>query len=121
MMIELEKWEYDLIDLVSTENCTNYNVIEKDGKWYIDKYILMCALEETQDYRRYAEEKVIELDKALNSDCFDELIDRLLRAEGSLLKAKKIIKELQDNLEIATSIFNEDQWDRVYEEGFTNE
>lgn len=131
MIIELEKWEYDLIELVSSENCTNYNVKEKDGKWYIDKYSLMTALEETQDYRRYAEGKVFELDRALNSDSSDELIDRLLRAEGSLQRAKKRIKELEENLkrfkelekylEIATSTWNEDQWDRAFEEGFTNE
>jgi hypothetical protein len=121
MIIELEKWEYDLIKLVSDENCTDYEVKEKDGKWYIDKYSLMCALDETQEYRRYAESKVIELDRALNSYNYDELLDRYLRAEGSLVRAKKKIEELKTNLEIATSVFNEDHWDRAYEEGFTNE
>ena len=117
-MIELEKWEYELMDKISSENCTDYNIKEEDGKHYIDKYDLMTALEETQDYREYADEKVIELSRVIDSDQLDELVDRCLRAEGSYRKAKKRIKELEENIEVLTGTFNEDYWDKAFERGY---
>ena len=67
-MIPLKEWEYSLITRIEKENCTTYGIREIDGDYYIKTDDLMCLIDETQDYRDYAEEQLIELNKILNND-----------------------------------------------------
>ena len=65
-MIPLKEWEYSLITRIEKENCTTYGIREIDGDYYIKTDDLMCLIDETQDYRDYAEEQLIELNDKLN-------------------------------------------------------
>lgn len=67
-MIPLEDWEYKLLDKISSENSTDYNIKMIDNEYYIKKYDLMSLIEDTQDNREYAEEKVKELSNAMEED-----------------------------------------------------
>lgn len=127
-MILLKEWELSLLRRIEESNMTNYDIKEIDGEYYIKQEDLFNLIDETQDNRDYAEQKVFELDRALNSESTDELIDKSIRAEGSLLSVKKKIKELEEQIENlkyendvlknkALSQCNEDALDRLIEEG----
>ena len=60
-MIPLKDWQYQLLEKVSKENMTDYEIIEIKGNYYISYDAILDALDETQSYREYAEEKVKEL------------------------------------------------------------
>ena len=65
-MIPLKEWEYSLITRIEKENCTTYGIREIDGDYYIKTDDLMSLIDETQEYRTYAEEKVVELTSKIN-------------------------------------------------------
>lgn len=65
-MIPLKEWEYSLITRIEKENCTTYGIREIDGDYYIKTDDLMSLIDETQEYRDYAEEQIIELNNKLN-------------------------------------------------------
>ena len=71
-MIELTQKEAELLMKLEKENSTDYNIIkvhriDKDIYYiYVDS--LIVCLEETQDYREYAEMKVKELANVIEGD-----------------------------------------------------
>jgi len=67
-MIELDDWDYKLLEKISNENYTDYNIKIIDNEYYIKKDDLMTLIEETQHYREYAEEKVKELCNSMEED-----------------------------------------------------
>ena len=60
-MIELNEDDIKLLQKVEQANSTDYGIVEIKSKYYINSDDLLVCLEETQDYREYAEEKVKEL------------------------------------------------------------
>jgi len=66
MMIALNEWQFNLIKKLEKENCSNYEMREIKGDFYITIDDLMDALDETQNYRQYAEEKIAELSDKIN-------------------------------------------------------
>lgn len=67
-MIALDEWDYKLLEKISNENYTDYNIKVIDDEYYIKKDDLMSLIEETQHYREYAEEKVKELCNSIEED-----------------------------------------------------
>lgn len=67
-MIELDDWDYKLLEKISNENYTDYNIKIIDNEYYIKKDDLMTLIQETQNYREYAEEKVKELCNSMEED-----------------------------------------------------
>lgn len=65
-MIPLKEWELSLLRRIEDSNMTTYGIREIDGDYYIKTDDLMCLIDETQDYRDYAEEQLIELNNKLN-------------------------------------------------------
>ena len=65
-MIPLKEWELSLLRRIEESNMTTYGIREIDGDYYIKTDDLMCLIDETQDYRDYAEEQLIELNNKLN-------------------------------------------------------
>lgn len=117
-MIPLKEWQLNLIKRLEKENSSDYDVEEIDADYFIRIDDLLDALDETQDYRQYAKDKVVELSNALNSsDYYDDTLDRLIRTEGSLRKAKERIKELEEKLEQIQNMLDEDDYDRLAMEG----
>lgn len=66
MMIALNEWQYSLLTRIEKENCTDYEIKEIGGDYYISLDNILDALDETQNYREYAEEQLIELNDKLN-------------------------------------------------------
>ena len=120
-MIPLKEWEYSLITRIEKENCTTYGIREIDGDYYIKTDDLMSLIDETQDYRDYAEEQIIELNNKLN-DMPDVEVNSLqlstvkalneLRIENDKLKQEnEILRREVEN------VCNEDMLDRLNMEG----
>ena len=65
-MIPLKEWELSLLRRIEESNMTTYGIREIDGDYYIKTDDLMSLIDETQDYRDYAEEQLIELNNKLN-------------------------------------------------------
>ena len=121
MMIALNEWQYSLLTRIEKENCTTYGIREIDGDYYIKTDDLMSLIDETQDYRDYAEEQIIELNNKLN-DMPDVEVNSLqlstvkalneLRIENDKLKQEnEILRREVEN------VCNEDMLDRLNMEG----
>jgi len=67
-VIELDEDDIKLLREVEQANSTDYGIVEIKGKKYINSDDLLVCLEETQDYREYAEEKVKELCNSIEED-----------------------------------------------------
>lgn len=65
-MIELEEHNLNLIRRLERNNYKNYHIKEIDGSCYIRLWDLISCLEDTEDSRDYAEEKVVELTNKIN-------------------------------------------------------
>ena len=65
-MIELEEHNLNLIRRLERNNYKNYHIKEIDGSCYIRLWDLISCLEDTEDNRDDAEEKVVELTNKIN-------------------------------------------------------
>lgn len=127
-MIPLKEWEYSLITRIEKENCTTYGIREIDGDYYIKTDDLMSLIDETQEYRNYAEEQIIELNNKIN-DMPDVEVNSLqlstvkalneLHVKYDELESK--YKDLEEENKILRNetlrYCNEDDLDRLFFEG----
>ena len=127
-MIPLKEWEYSLITRIEKENCTTYGIREIDGDYYIKTDDLMSLIDETQDYRDYAEEQLIELNNKINDmpdvevnslqlstvKALNELHVKYDELESKYKDLKEENKILRDN---ALMYSNEDMLDKLAFEG----
>lgn len=120
-MIELEEHNLNLIRRLERNNYKNYHIKEIDGSCYIRLWDLISCLEDTEDSRDYAEEKVVELTNKIN-----EMPD--IEANSLQLSTIKTLNELRienDKLKQENEILrdkaimycNEDDLDRLAFEG----
>lgn len=121
MMIALNEWQYSLLTRIEKENCTNYEIKEIGGDYYISLDNLFGALDETQNYREYAEEQLIQLNDKLN-DMPDVEVNSLqlstIKALNELhIKYEELENENKKLKEEIERTFNEDDYDRLIEEG----
>ena len=127
-MIPLKEWEYSLITRIEKENCTTYGIREIDGDYYIKTDDLMSLIDETQEYRDYAEEQIIELNNKLN-DMPDVEVNSLQLSTVKALNELHIkydeleskYKDLEEENKILKNetlrYCNEDDLDRLIFEG----
>jgi membrane-associated HD superfamily phosphohydrolase len=121
MMIALNEWQYSLLTRIEKENCTDYGIKEIGGDYYISLDTILEALDETQNYREYAEEQLIQLNDKLN-DMPDVEVNSL---QLSTVKALNELRIENDNLKQENetlrreveNICNEDMLDRLNMEG----
>lgn len=121
MMIALNEWQYNLLRKLEKENCSNYEMREIKGDFYITIDDLMDALDETQNYRQYAEEKVVELSDKINDipnvEC-DSLQLSTIKALNELRIENDNLKQENETLRREVeNICNEDMLDRLNMEG----
>ena len=120
-MIELKEWQYKLIQRLSNENDKRYEILEFKGTYYINSDELMEILDDTQNNREYAEEKLVEL-----SDEFDKFKERKednipglqksLQRELNRLKEEN--DELKETLDHIQGTFTEDDFDDLLANGY---
>lgn len=112
MLIKLKEIDYKLIRRIEKANSTSYGILEIQGDYYINADELFSLIDDIQDNREYAEEKVIDLTEELNSrpeiDSYTMSIHDTMR---DLEEENKILRK-----EIAR-VCNEDMLDRLAFEG----
>ena len=111
-----EKW-ISLIKKLEKENFRKYEIIEYNDRYYIVAEDLLWCLDDTQDSRENAEEKL--------KDVVDDYDSRKEENSNSLQlsttkKLNELINEnieLKKELEFIRSTFSEEDYDRTREEG----
>lgn len=116
MMVELTDRYVRLIRKLEKENDSYYKIAVVNDQYYIDVGTLLDVLDDTQDNREYAEEKLEELN--------DELMSRPEEANSlqltTMIEVKRLKEEndkLRTKIEAIQSTLNEDDYDRLAEEG----
>lgn len=118
-MIELEEYNLNLIRRLEKNNYKDYHIKEIDGSSYIRVWDLISCLEDTEDNRDYAEEKVVELTNKINEMPDVEANSLQLSTIKVLNELKAENEELKDTLERIQNTLDEDDYDRLREEGIT--
>lgn len=127
-MIELEEHNLNLIRRLERNNYKNYHIKEIDGSYYIRLWDLISCLEDTEDSRDYAEEKVVELTNKINEMPDVEAnslqlstiktLNELHVKYGELEEKYKDLKEENEILRNKAIMYcNEDDLDRLVFEG----
>lgn len=116
-MILLNEWQYRLLTRIEKENCTTYSIREIDGDYYIKVDDLMSLIDETQDYRTYAEEKVVELTNKISEMPDVEANSLQLSTIKKLNEIRIENDELKKTIERIESTLNEDDYDKLAREG----
>lgn len=116
MMIELTDRYLRLIRKLEKANSRYYKIAVVNDRYYIDVDTLLDALDDTEDNREYAEEKLEELN--------DELMSRPEEANSLQLTTMIEVKRLkEENDELRTKIetiqctLDEDDYDKLAMEG----
>lgn len=113
-MIELKERYYRLIKKLEKDNCSKYKVYEIDDRYYIDVDTLLDVLDDTEDNRVYAEEKVKEV-------CED--YDTRIKENGNslqLITIEELNRVKEENIILRRELMNvcnEDSYDRLAFEG----
>lgn len=116
MMIELTDRYLRLIRKLEKTNSRYYKIAVVNDRYYIDIDTLLDALDDTQDNREYAEEKLEELN--------DELMSRPEEANSlqltTMIEAKRLKEEndeLRTKIEAIQCTLDEDDYDKLAMEG----
>lgn len=119
MLIELKENDYKLIRKIESANSTSYGVLEVQGNYYINVNDIFSLIDDIQDNREYAEEKVIDLTKELNNR--PEIDSYTMSIHNTLQDLKEENENLKEENEIlrnkALFYCNEDMLDRLAFEG----
>ena len=119
MLIELKENDYKLIRKIESANSTSYRVLEVQGNYYINANDLFSLIDDIQDNREYAEEKVIDLTEELNNR--PEIDSYTMSIHNTLQDLKEENENLKDENKIlrnqALFYCNEDMLDRLAMEG----
>lgn len=116
-MIRLDEWDLNLIRRIEKKNYKDYKVRTIEGEDYIRKDDLISLIEDLEDNRDYAEEKIVDM-----ANQIDEIKhERMGGLEwGKSKKLERLIKEneeLKQKIERIESTLNEDDYDRLAMEG----
>lgn len=120
-MIELTEMDYNLIKRIEKANMSDYNIMDIKDHYYINIEDLFNCLSETQDYRDYAEEHLIEVAEEYDKkhdDHIPTLDKRYIDEINKLKEENEYIKEENEILrDKALMVCNEDDIDRLNFEG----
>lgn len=117
-MIELKEWDYNLIKRIEKANLTDYGVIEIRGNYYIEPDDLFVMIDDIEDQRDYAENRIKDLCEEIDKkeDEYIPTTDKHYIDKIKQLEDK--VKEQAEKLEILTGMMNEDDYDKAFERGF---
>lgn len=96
-MIELKEWQYKLIQRLKEDNYKHYEIIEVKGNYYVSSNELLEILDDTENCREYAEEKLIMLSDEFNKYKEREQ-DNIPGLEKSLQREVNRLKDENDKL-----------------------
>lgn len=116
MMIELTDRYLRLIRKLEKANSRYYKIAVVNDRYYIDVDTLLDALDDTQDNREYAEEKLEELNVELMSRP-EEANSLQLTTMVEVKRLKEENDELRTKLEAIQCTLDEDDYDKLAMEG----
>ena len=117
MLIELKERYRRLIHKLEIKNCNTYKIYELDDRYYINVEDLLEALDDTQDSREYAEERLQEFVNEAEDTNEDETPGLLKSYQKECLRLKEENMELQTKIERIQSTLAEDDYDKLAMEG----
>lgn len=117
-MIELNVRYFRLIQRLEKENCRKYKVYDIDDRYYITIDTLLDVLDDTEDNRIYAEERIEELSNELKVRP-EEANSLQLTTMIEVKRLKEENEELKTTIEAIQNTLDEDDYDRLREEGIT--
>ena len=116
-MIEIdEKW-ISLIKKLEKENFRKYEIIEHNDRYYINAEDLLWCLDDTQDSRENAEEKLKEYIKDTEIKKEENTPGLLISYQKECENLKEENDKLKTKLEAIQSTFSEDDYDKLAMEG----
>lgn len=116
-MIELDERDVRLIRRLEESNYKNYDVVCIKDKYYISKENLLIALDDTQDCRNYAEEKLQTFIEKVESKQEDETPGLLKSYQSECERLKQENIELSTKLEFIHTTLSEDDYEKLAKEG----
>lgn len=114
-MIELKEWQLLLMQKMEIANCSKYITIF-ENRYYLKLEDMFYCIEDTQENREYAEDKVSELCDELNNrpeDCNSLQLNTMLECK----RLKQENEELQQLVDNIRNTLNEDDYDKLAMEG----
>lgn len=128
-MIPLKEWELSLLRRIEDKNVTDYSIREIEGEYYIKQDDLFSLIDETEDYRDYAEQELKEITIKLdntpiiedNNSFYRNTIRSLNELHIKYEELESKYKDLEEENRIlrdkAIMYCNEDMLDRLNMEG----
>lgn len=117
MMIELEERYRRLIHQLEQENCRNYRIVNIKDSYYINIEDLLDALDDTQDYREYAEEKFKEYINKTEERKEENTPGLLNSYQKECEKLKEEKEKLIAIVEAIQNTLSEDDYEKLAKEG----
>lgn len=115
-MIELEGWQLSLLQRLEKENCKKYiKIFEND--YYVRIEDLFYCIDDTQDNREYAEDKLQDFIADVEARKEDNTPGLLNSYQKECQRLKEENDELRTTIEAIQSTLNEDDYDKLAEEG----
>ena len=116
-MIELDETDVRLIQRIQKDNCTDYEILEIKDRYFIDKDNLLSALDDTQDNREYAEDKLKDYIEEAETRKEEEIPGLLKSYQKECEKLKEEKEELIKTIKSIQNTLDEDDYDKLAEEG----
>ena len=117
-MIELKEWDYNLLKRLEDKNMTDYRITEIRGEYYINQDDLFTCLDDTSDYRDYAEQKLVEVADDYDNRLKDDIPSLEKQYLDQIEKLKARNKELEETLNCLQSTLNEEGYNKLSENGY---
>lgn len=115
-MIELKGWQLSLLQRLEKENCKKYiKIFENDYYARIDD--LFYCIDDTQDNREYAEDKLKDYIEEAETRKEENTPGLLNSYQKEIARLKEENEKLTATLEAIQSTLNEDDYDKLAEEG----
>lgn len=115
-MIELKGWQLSLLQRLEKENCKKYiKIFENDYYARIDD--LFYCIDDTQDNREYAEDKLKDYIEEAETRKEEEIPGLLKSYQKECEKLKEEKEELIETIKSIQNTLDEDDYDKLAEEG----
>lgn len=115
-MIELKEWQLSLLQRLEKENCKKYIKIFENN-YYARIEDLFYCIGDTQDNREYAEDKLQDFIADVETRKEENTPGLLSSYQKECQRLKEENDELRTTIEAIQNTLNEDDYDKLAEEG----
>lgn len=115
-MIKLDERDVRLIQRVQRTNFSDYGIVTINDGWYISENNLLLALEDAQESREYAEDRILDLCEELDKRP-EECNSLQLTTLSECKRLKEENNRLKEMIENIQKTLDEDDYDKLAMEG----